>query len=409
MKKKLLIMSIVLTSILNAKTMTFDETLDSYLNNNKDIKNLFINSQIRDENYKELHNSTYADIVATGKATYALEKTGIESKISYQDFYLSAKKTDLSKDDATLQVGYEKKLNEFLYNSDKGNLNKLSIQNEIAKDTDKTQKKALIKAFSDKYLELLNVENTIKAKKSLLEQKNKEYEIANIKVNSDNLSSYDLKVIKLNIEKLQVEILAAEKNRDYLIADFQSNISSNEKIELADIQEMSTFEIYSDESSIKELENNIAITKQEISEIKVSNLPQITAGVAYDLKNEDLSGSLAFTWYPIDYKGNEKVKQLTLEKLNNQLQDAKTTVELNKLKSSNTYSQDEMNLSISQKDIELSKAELEKYEIMKESGTASEYDYFTKQKELLDKEIEYLNAKNQLNMNKKLEEIYKKL
>lgn len=46
---------------------------------------------------------------------------------------------------------------------------------------------------------------------------------------------------------------------------------------------------------------------------------------------------------------------------------------------------------------------------MKEKGTLSEYDYFDKQKEVLDDEIAYLNYLNQLNLAKKLQNIYSQL
>ena len=54
----------------------------------------------------------------------------------------------------------------------------------------------------------------------------------------------------------------------------------------------------------------------------------------------------------------------------------------------------------------LPKLELEKYKIMKDKGTLSEYDYFDKQKDVLDDEITYLNNLNSLNLAKKLQIIY---
>ena len=49
---------------------------------------------------------------------------------------------------------------------------------------------------------------------------------------------------------------------------------------------------------------------------------------------------------------------------------------------------------------------MEKYKIMKDKGTLSEYDYFDKQKDVLDDEITYLNNLNSLNLAKKLQIIY---
>jgi len=409
MKKKLLLFSLIISGIIVAKPLSFDESLNLYLNNNLSVKNLSINETIRTENSLDIKNSTSLDLAVTAKASYALEKTGIDSKISFNDFYISAKNTDLSKTDSSLSVGYEKKLNEFLYNSDKGKITKNDLENQLSKNSDKTQKQNLIKSFAQKYLEILNIDNTIIAKKLLLEEKQKEYEIAQIKEKSNTISVYDLKVIKLNMEKLEVEISIAQKNSDYKKSEFKKLLSLNEDISLINFEVVDKFDVFVDESSLKEIETNLSVAKEQLKETKVNNLPQLTGGIAYDTKKEDLSASLSFSWYPLDYKGNETTKELSIEKLNNQLSDKKSEIELNKIKSINSFAEEELNLELNKKDIEISKSELEKYSTMKALGTVSEYDYYTKQKELLDKEITYLNAKNQLNMNKKLEIVYSKL
>ena len=66
----------------------------------------------------------------------------------------------------------------------------------------------------------------------------------------------------------------------------------------------------------------------------------------------------------------------------------------------------ELNVELSKQTFELAKNELEKYKIMKDKGTLSEYDYFDKQKDVLDDEITYLNNLNNLNLTKKLQNIY---
>ena len=63
-------------------------------------------------------------------------------------------------------------------------------------------------------MEILNLENTIKAKENLLKQKQKEYDTAKIKEQANTLSSYEVRVIKLSVEKLQAEIALAEKERN---------------------------------------------------------------------------------------------------------------------------------------------------------------------------------------------------
>ena len=188
--------------------------------------------------------------------------------------------------------------------------------------------------------------------------------------------------------------------------EFKNLTSIKDDFSLTDVEEINKFEFYIDESGIKELENSILLAKEELKSLKVNNLPQLTAGLAYELINSDISASLSFSWNPLDYKGNEKVKELSIEKLANELDEKKTEIELTKIQSINTFSQNEINLELSKKDVEIAKAELEKYETMKKLGTVSEYDYFNKQKDLLDKELEYINLKNQLNLNKKLEVIY---
>lgn len=406
MKKKLILLSFIITAILNAKPLSFDDSLNSYLSNNLNIKNLSLNKEIRVENEKELSNSVNLDLGLTGKTTYTADKLGIESKVSYKDYYISAKNTDISKNDSTLSIGYEKSLNEYLYNNQKASIDKLKLENENSLNSDKSQLNNYIKSFSTKYLDLLNVENTIKAKQVLLEQKQKEYEIALIKEKANTLSSYEVRVIKLSIEKLQAEISLSQKEKEYKKEEFKKITSIKDDFSLTDVEEINKFEIYIDESGIKELENSILIAKEELKSLKVNNLPQLTAGLAYELVNSDISASLSFSWNPLDYKGNEKVKELSIEKLANELDEKKTEIELTKIQSINTFSQNEINLELSKKDVEIAKAELEKYETMKKLGTVSEYDYFNKQKDLLDKELEYINLKNQLNLNKKLEVVY---
>lgn len=406
MRNKLILLSLLLSSFSYGKSLSFDESLEIYLSNNLSIKNVQISEEIRNENEKELINSINKDLLLSGKSTYASEKIGIESKMSYKNFYLSAKETDLSKSDPTLSLGYERSLNEFLYNSDNGDIYINSLEMDTAKSTDKTEKIALIKTFASSYLEILNLENTIKAKESLLKQKKDEYEIAKIKEVSNNLSSYEVKVIKLSVEKLQAEILIAEKERDVKKKEFKNFINIDFDFNALEIEEVKDYSIYTDTSGVKELENNIKIAQEELKELKVDNLPQLTGGIAYEMTESDLSASLSFSWSPIDYKGDEVAKNLTIDKLKNQLKEKQKEIEITKLTSINEFETDEINLTLADKDVEIAKAELEKYETMKKLGTVSEYDYYLKQKEVLDTEIEYLNLKNQLNLNKKLEVIY---
>lgn len=406
MKNKLIILSLILSSFSYGKSLSFDESLELYTGNNLSIKNIQLNQEIRNTSEKDLINSINNNLMLSGKSTYASDKIGIESKISYKNFYLSARENDVSKSDHTLSLGYERSLNEFLYNTDKGKITKNSLEMEIAENTDKNQKINLIKNFSTSYLEILNLENTIKAKENLLKQKQKEYDTAKIKEQANTLSSYEVRVIKLSVEKLQAEIALAEKEINIKKLEFKNSLNISFDFNALDIEEVKDFNVYVDDSELKTLENNIKIAQEELKGIKVSNLPQFTGGLAYEITDSDLSASLSFSWSPLNYKGDEVVKSLSIDKLRNQLEDKKKEIDLSKIKALNEFEKAEINLNLSQKDLELAKAELEKYQTMKNLGTASEYDYYIKQKEVLDKEIEYLSLKNQLNLNKKLEVIY---
>lgn len=406
MKNKLIILSLILSSFSYGKSLSFDESLELYTGNNLSIKNIQLNQEIRNTSEKDLINSINNNLMLSGKSTYASDKIGIESKISYRNFYLSARENDVSKSDPTLLLGYERSLNEFLYNTDKGKITKNSLEMEIAENTDKNQKINLIKNFSTSYLEILNLENTIKAKENLLKQKQKEYDTAKIKEQANTLSSYEVRVIKLSVEKLQAEIALAEKEINIKKLEFKNSLNISFDFNALNIEEVKDFNVYVDDSELKTLENNIKIAQEELKGIKVSNLPQFTGGLAYEITDSDLSASLSFSWSPLNYKGDEVVKSLSIDKLRNQLEDKKKEIDLSKIKALNEFEKAEINLNLSQKDLELAKAELEKYQTMKNLGTASEYDYYIKQKEVLDKEIEYLSLKNQLNLNKKLEVIY---
>ena len=86
--------------------------------------------------------------------------------------------------------------------------------------------------------------------------------------------------------------------------------------------------------------------------------------------------------------------------------EAKKSFDLTNKKSQNEIVKLELNLDLSKQTFDLAKLELEKYKIMKDKGTLSEYDYFDKQKDVLDDEITYLNNLNSLNLAKKLQIIY---
>lgn len=409
MKIKIILLSLFVTVFINAKTMNFDESLEVFTKNNFSIKNVFINENIREENKKELLNGIEKDLAVSAKTSYSLEKLGIESKVTYKDAFISMKNTDISKEDATLSIGYEKNINEFFYNTDNAKIYQNNLENQNSKTTDKTQIKSLIKSFGDKYVSLLSTENSLKAKKNLFEQKKKEYEIALIKEKNQTINSQEVKVIRLNIEKLETEIKILEAEKSYKLKEFSNLLGVNEEVSIKDFEEITNFEIFNDVSSVKEIENNLLLAQEQLKALKFSDLPDLTGSIAYDLTKEDLSASLSISWSPLDYNGEEKVKILSIEKLENQLKETIEQVKLTQVETKNSISKEELNLKLSEKDIEIAKAELDKYTTMKSLGTVSEYDYYSKQKDVVDKEIEYLNLKNSLNLNKKLQIIYSKI
>lgn len=410
MKIRIVIASLIISAVTFGQTLSFDEAYKIYSEKNSTIKNLKLNSQIREEERKELINSLKTDLTITGSTSYNLdeettEKTG---KISYRDFYIEATQKDSTNTDQVI-VGVEKTLNNFIYNTDKAQIYSNKISNLNAQYEDKQSLMSSISTFGDKYVEILNQDNTIKSTEVLLQEKMKDLEIAKVKYNSQNLSNYDLKVIELSVNELTTTLNIAKVEKEDLLKEFKNLLNYESEIDLKDLDIISDYEIYKDESSIKIIENQIELAKDELKGLKVANLPELTAGAYYDLDDEDTTMELGFTWVPLNYKGDEKSKKLTIEKYNNNLLEAQKSYELSIQQTQNSIKKLELNVELSKQTLDLAKLELEKYKIMKEKGTLSEYDYFDKQKEVLDDEIAYLNYLNQLNLAKKLQNIYSQL
>lgn len=410
MKIRIVIASLIISAVTFGQTLSFDEAYKIYSEKNSTVKNLKLNNQIREEERKELVNSLKTDLTITGSTSYNLdeettEKTG---KISYRDFYIEATQKDSTNTDQVI-VGVEKTINNFIYNTDKAQIYSNKISNLNAQYEDKQSLMSSISSFGDKYVAVLNQDNTIKSTEILLQEKMKDLEIAKVKYNSQNLSVYDLKVIELSVNELTTTLNIAKVEKEDLLKEFKNLLNYESEITLKDLDIINDYEIYKDESSIKIIENQIELAKDELKGLKVANLPELTAGAYYDLDDEDTTMELGFTWVPLNYRGDEKSKKLTIEKYNNNLLEAQKSYELSIQQTQNSIKKLELNVELSKQTLDLAKLELEKYKIMKEKGTLSEYDYFDKQKEVLDDEISYLNYLNQLNLAKKLQNIYSQL
>ena len=410
MKKsiKLLILSLIISSIAYANTLSLDEALNIYYKKSTTVKNLKLDSEIRKETTKELENELNKNLKVTADTAYNTDEDDVttEAKVSYKDAYISASTSTSDSSDKEILIGVEKTLNEFLYNTDKASIlsNKISNLNE-----ELTAKQSLMSSISDlgdKYVELLNQKNTIKSTNTLIAEKQKELEIAKIKLSSNNMSTYDVKVIELSINELKTTLQIAQVEKGEMLQEFKDLLGVEEEISVENIENVDIYEIYKDNSSVQIVENQIALAKDQLKGLKVGNLPELTAGASYDLENEDTTVSLGVEWSPLNYKGDEKSKELNIEKLNNQLVEAKKSFDLTNKKSQNEIVKLELNLDLSKQTFDLAKLELEKYKIMKDKGTLSEYDYFDKQKDVLDDEITYLNNLNSLNLAKKLQIIY---
>ncbi len=410
MKIRIVIASLIISAVTFGQTLSFDEAYKIYSEKNSTVKNLKLNNQIREEERKELVNSLKTDLTITGSTSYNLdeettEKTG---KISYRDFYIEATQKDSTNTDQVI-VGVEKTINNFIYNTDKAQIYSNKISNLNAQYEDKQSLMSSISSFGEKYVAVLNQDNTIKSTEILLQEKMKDLEIAKVKYNSQNLSVYDLKVIELSVNELTTTLNIAKVEKEDLLKEFKNLLNYESEITLKDLDIINDYEIYKDESSIKIIENQIELAKDELKGLKVANLPELTAGAYYDLDDEDTTMELGFTWVPLNYRGDEKSKKLTIEKYNNNLLEAQKSYELSIQQTQNSIKKLELNVELSKQTLDLAKLELEKYKIMKEKGTLSEYDYFDKQKEVLDDEIAYLNYLNQLNLAKKLQNIYSQL
>ena len=196
MKKsiKLLILSLIISSIAYANTLSLDEALNIYYKKSTTVKNLKLDSEIRKETTKELENELNKNLKVTADTAYNTDEDDVttEAKVSYKDAYISASTSTSDSSDKEILIGVEKTLNEFLYNTDKASIlsNKISNLNE-----ELTAKQSLMSSISDlggKYVELLNQENTIKSTNTLIAEKQKELEISKIKLSSNNLSTYDV-------------------------------------------------------------------------------------------------------------------------------------------------------------------------------------------------------------------------
>ncbi len=406
-KIKIIIASFILSALSFGQTLNFDEAFGIYSGKNITVKNLELDSRIRDEETKELINGLKKDLTVTGSTSYNLDEETTEKigKVSYKDFYIEATKKDSTNTDEVV-VGVEKTLNNFLYNTDKAQIYSNSISNLNARYEDKQSLMTAISSFGDKYIEILNKDNTIKSTEILLQEKSKDLEIAKVKYDLQNLSNYDLKVMELSVKELTTTLNIAKVEKEDLLKEFKNLLNLEEDVKLENLESVNQYEIYKDESTIKIVENQIALAKDELNGLKVSNLPTVTAGAYYDLDDKDTTMELGFTWVPLNYKGDEKSKQLTIEKYQNNLLDAQKSYELSIQQTQNSIKKLELNVDLSKQTFDLAKLELEKYKIMKDKGTLSEYDYFDKQKDVLDDEITYLNNLNSLNLAKKLQITY---
>lgn len=323
MKIRIVIASLIISAVIFGQTLSFDEAYKIYSEKNSTVKNLKLNNQIREEERKELVNSLKTDLTITGSTSYNLdeettEKTG---KISYRDFYIEATQKDSTNTDQVI-VGVEKTINNFIYNTDKAQIYSNKISNLNAQYEDKQSLMSSISSFGDKYVAVLNQDNTIKSTEILLQEKMKDLEIAKVKYNSQNLSVYDLKVIELSVNELTTTLNIAKVEKEDLLKEFKNLLNYESEITLKDLDIINDYEIYKDESSIKIIENQIELAKDELKGLKVANLPELTAGAYYDLDDEDTTMELGFTWVPLNYRGDEKSKKLTIEKYNNNLLEA---------------------------------------------------------------------------------------
>lgn len=407
-KLKLLTMCIMITTLIEAKSLSIDEAINVYYKNSLTTKNIELDKEIRDENRKDLLNEINRDLSVSADTSYSTNKDSmtLNSKVSYKDAYISLSTISSNSTKNEVTVGVTKKLNEFLYNTDKAKIYSNEISNLSSKLSEKKELQDSIASFGDDYLALLNKENTIKSTEILIKEKNEELEIAKIKFQNSNFSSYDLKVIELSIEELNTKLEIALIEKQELEEGFRNTLGIEEEVEVTDVSDVEDVNVYRDESSIKILENQIELAKDELKGLKTENLPQLTAGASYAMIAENATVSLGFLWSPLDYKGDEKAKELNIKKLENQLNDTKKTTDLAVKKIINNIDKLDLNMNLSKKTYDLAKLELEKYKVMKDKGTLSEYDYFDKQKNVLDDEIDYLNSLNSLNMAKKLQNVY---
>ena len=414
MKKyiKFLIISLIVTSISYAKSLNIDEAIDIYYKNSNTIKNLKLDSGIREETKKELINGLKQNLTITAETGYVVdEETGyLKTQISYKGFYItSTPSVSNGEVDYTTKLGYEKTLNEFIYNTDEAQVYSNNISNLNEELTAKQTLQSSLSNFGDEYLEILTKDNTIKSTKTLLEAKEKELEIAKIKELNNNLSVYDKKVIEVAIDELQTELKIAQIEKQELLQEFQNLLGIQDEIEVTNISDIENYQIYKDDSSVKILENKINLAKDELKGLEVANLPELTTGVNHYIEDSYSTVYLGVTWYPLNYKGDEEAKKLNIKKLENQLDDAKKSYDLTNKETENTITKLQLNTELSKKTLDLAKLELEEYRLKKDKGTISEYDYFDKQKDVLDDEISYLNYLNQLNLAKKLQIVYSKI
>lgn len=402
MKKTIvLIINILFAMCLLGEEITIEKAVDIYMGNCTNGKYRVIDTDIQKIKKTEIEQKAYKNMALTLKSDFETRdnKINASSKLTYNEFYLNfAPRTDsLDNSKAYVSFGVEKKLNDFIFDTDKYAIYLNKLDTQITEIQYRASLISEIDQVLQKYITIKEIDQNIKLYKIILLNKEKEYEIAKIKSENNLIGKSEVEnalsnmnIIKMNIDNL---IIDYEEGME----DFKRILGIEGNVVISDnIEDIETYNIYYDDTSVKLAELQLMKEEENYKSVTMSNLPQGNLSAGYDIDSKNFSAGLSITFYPLNYEGNEKETVKKIEKLKIKLEDEKKKYELLQITKKNEIQKLERTKKISYEETESLKKEMGKYEVLYNNGAASEYDYFTKQMDYVNKLMEYNKYSNSL-------------
>lgn len=292
-------------------------------------------------------------------------------------------------------IGYKKVLNDFLYNEDDFKENSAKLKEKV---TDLKSKAKLIEKkeeIIDKYTEIKNDELEVLLKKSQLTEMEETLNILKTKVDINESTKIDFNIMRLEMNKTKEEL-------DYL----KNNILVKKKvmfdmvglkdttIELSDLEKIEDDTIKVSDASLKALEEELNLEKENLKYIKRQNQWPLEAYAQYETVEEKYQVGLNFNLDLFKYHIEEKQKK----------QDIKTKlidIEDEEINRKNMLQERTTKLMYFKENVktceELASVYSEKHKLTRDSyiqGDTGLLDYLKTQTEAYKANTEYLKTKN---------------